>query len=117
MTKIDVNELMKAPRCLAPKGWNAARLMKALRADPYQTRTSSWPVPVRHTRLNRSGYISEFVEDVAGEHRIAIETTDAIVFLSRLENSALGVVFVPIGAITTKEILEKNGKEPTIIRG
>jgi len=102
-----LDELMKAPRCLAPNGWTAKMLAAALRKDPYQSRLSISPIVLRHPVTGKSGVMGEFVDDTVGEERVAVETDDAIVFIARLTNSALGTVFVPIGALTTTDSVEK----------
>ena len=91
---------------LAPRGWTARRVAQALRTDPFQTRTSLDPIILTHPRTGKQKVLSEFVEDLVGDQRFGIETQDAVILVSRLQNSAIGTVYVPVGVIHVKESAE-----------
>ena len=87
---------------LAPKGWTSKMVIEALRRDPHQTRVSIAPIMLTHPRTGKTRVLSEFVEDLVGEQRFGIETEDAVLLISRITNSALGAIFLPMGAIHIK---------------
>ena len=103
-------------RALAPKGWSANRVKGYLNADPYQTRVSRNPIPLSNPRTGRTLPLKEFVEDMIGDSRFAIETEDGLVFISRVQNSAIGTVFIAVATLS-KDVLREKEKEdkPTII--
>lgn len=110
------DEEINVYKVLAPKGWDSNRIVGYLRIDPYQTRVSRNLIPLTHPRTGKTLPLKEFVQDMIGDSRFAIETTDALVFISRLQNSVLGTIFIP-AAILSKEVLlqkEKEGKTPKI---
>lgn len=89
---------------IAPKDWKVKDVITALRMDPYQTRVSSNPIILTHPRKKVSKYLSEYVEDLLGDSRFAVETTNGMVFISRVTNSALGAVYVPTAILQGEEI-------------
>lgn len=103
-------------RVLAPRGWTSTKVTQYLRMDPYQTRVSKYLIPLTHPRLGKTRPLKEFVEDMISDSRFAIETEDALVFISRVKNSALGTIFIPVKAIPKKALKqkEKEGKPPKI---
>ena len=111
-----MSEEVSVYRVLAPTGWDSKRVVGYLRADPYQTRVSRNHIPLTHPRTGKTLPLKECVQDMIGDSRFAIETTDALVFISRLQNSVLGTIFIPT-AVLSKEVLkqkEKEGSAPKI---
>lgn len=110
------NEEIDVYRVLAPKGWTSARVNGYLHADPYQSRVSRNMIPLTHPRTGKTLPLKEFVMDMIGDSRFAIETEDALVFVSRVQNSAIGTVFIS-AATLPKDVLkqkEKDGEIPII---
>jgi hypothetical protein len=97
-------------RVLAPKGWDSNRVIQHLRMDPYQTRVSKYLIPLTHPRTGRCLPLKEFVEDMIGDSRFAIESINALVFISRVKNSIFGTVFIP-AAVVPKNALERKENE------
>jgi hypothetical protein len=106
MSKEEINVY----RVLAPKGWTANRVTGYLRVDPYQMRTSRYLIPLTHPRTGKTLPLKEFVDDMIGDSRFCIETTDAFVFVSRVQNSAFGTIFIPVAQLP-KDVLDKQEKE------
>jgi len=103
---------------LAPKGWSCNRVIGYLRMDPYQTRVSRHLIPLTHSRTGKTLPLKEFVQDIIGDSRFAIEAEDGLIFISRMQNSAFGTIFIPVRTYP-KEILkqkEKEDKLPTIYK-
>lgn len=111
-----MSEDINVYKVLAPKGWSSNRVKGYLHADPYQTRVSRHLIPLTHPRTGKTLPLKEFVEDMIGDSRFAIETEDALVFISRVQNSAVGTVFIAVATLP-KEVLkqkEKDGETPII---
>lgn len=110
------NQDINVYRVLAPKGWSSARVNGYLKADPYQSRTSRNMIPLTHPRTGKTLPLKEFVADMIGDSRFAIEAEDALIFVSRVQNSAIGTVFISVTTLP-KDVLkqkEKEGKLPII---
>lgn len=69
---------------LAPKGWSARQVVACLSMDPYQLRVSRYPIPLTHPRTGVQAPLAEYTERYLESSRFAIETSDALVFISRL---------------------------------
>jgi hypothetical protein len=98
-----INTFFKA---LAPKTWTTKEVISCLVHDPYQTRISKFSIPLTHPRTNQCKPLSEFVEDLIGDSRFAIETKDNFIFISMITNSATGRIFLPT-KVFPKNILDK----------
>ncbi len=108
-------ENIKALIALAPHGYKIRDVLRHLRADPYQTRVSIDPILLTHPRKLIQRVISEYVDDLIGDSRFAIEAEDGLVYISRLRNSSLGSVFLPVavesgGKLTLLHKLQGSGK-------
>lgn len=90
---------------LAPKGWTAKDVVRTLQRDPYQTRTSigGEKIFLKHPVKGRSALLSEYVEEYIHLPRFAIETDDALVFISKMTNSAMGNIFLAHSVISKEE--------------
>jgi hypothetical protein len=113
-----MEEEVSVYRVLAPRGWSCSRVTGYLRVDPYQTRVSRHLVPLTHPRTGKTLPLKEFVQDIIGDSRFAIEATDGLVFVSRIQNSAFGSVFIPVKTLP-KDVLDRKEKEdklPTIYK-
>lgn len=111
-----MSEDINVYRVLAPAGWSANRVKGYLHADPYQTRVSRNMIPLTHPRTGKTLPLKEFVADMIGDSRFAIETEDALVFVSRVQNSAIGTVFIAVATLP-KDVLRQKEKddEPLVI--
>ena len=89
---------------IAPKGTKVRDIIFTLGLDPYQSRVSQHPIILTHPRKGTSKVLSEYVEDLLGDSRFAVETDDGLVFISRVVNSALGEVFIPTAVAQGKEV-------------
>lgn len=100
-------------RVLAPKGWTSNLVKAYLHADPYQTRVSRNLIPLTHPRTGKTLPLKEFVQDMIGDSRFAIEAEDALIFVSRVQNSAIGTVFIAVATLPKKVLKqkEKDGDE------
>jgi len=65
-------------------------------------------IPVKHPRTGKTLPLKEFVEDLHGASHVCIQATDGLVFLGRMENSALGAVFIPIGRAPLNALEKEN---------
>ena len=66
--------------------------------DPYQMRTSRYPIILTNPKTNKQKVLSEYVEEVDEGSRFAIECEDRIlIFVTRLHNSAAGYIFLAAG--------------------
>ncbi len=103
-------------KVLAPTGWTSARVTGYLKIDPYQSRVSKYMIPLTHSRTGRTLPLKEFAMELIGDARFAIEATDGLVFISRIQNSAIGTVFIAVKTISKDVLrrLEKEDKTPTI---
>ncbi len=81
-------------RVLAPRGWDSKSILLHLKMDPYQSRVSKFVIPLTHPRTGKMRPLKEFVEDLVGDMRFAIETTDGLVFISWVRNSSMGDVYI-----------------------
>lgn len=107
-----MTEEINVYRTLAPKGWSCNRVTGYLRMDPYQTRVSRHLIPLTHPRTGKTLPLKEFVQDMIGDSRFAIEAEDGLVFISRITNSAVGSIFIPV-KVLSKETLKQKEKEGT----
>lgn len=79
----------------APVGWTTREVLTALKLDPYQMRVSQHPIILKNPKTGVTKFLSEYVDEIINDSRFAIETEDALVFVSRVKNSSLGNVFIP----------------------
>ena len=103
MSNKSLEELLKSPLAIASDGWTCEKIVQAIRKDPHQSRLSICPLIVKHPTTNKMGVLGEFVEEVLGEGRVMVEADDGLVFIARLKNSTLGVVFVPLGMLKNSD--------------
>jgi len=105
----------------APVGWTAKKVILNLSLDQYQTRLSNYPIMLRNPKTGQSKVLSEYVDEILGDSRFAIETEDALVFISRVKNSSMGSVFIPTYVMPRAEWktgnLQEVGKQPLILKG
>ena len=80
-------------------------ILRMLQLDPYQTIVSRYPIYLTHPRTGKRRVMSEFVDELLGDSRFAIEIGEEFIFISRTRNSALGSVFLPT-FITSKKVLD-----------
>ena len=57
---------------LAQSGVSALRIFRMLKKDPYQSRLSMDPIYLTNPRTGRSKVLSEYIEDIVGDQRLAI---------------------------------------------
>ena len=89
-------------------------IVEALRWDPFQSRVSPKPILLQNPRTLVKKPLSEYVEDIIGDSRFAIETETDLVFVGMAKNSAFGRIFIPI-AIADKRILVSRGPEEAVV--
>jgi len=96
-----------------PDNWTTKIVLICLKTDPYQTRFSSRTIPLMSKTSQVQKPLSEFVNDVIGDSRFAIETKTDFVFISRVKNSVLGDVFF-VSKVLSKEELRKQERKDDI---
>lgn len=80
------------------KNFSTEKVRKFLSIDPYQKRTSLYPILLTHPRTNKTMVLSEYVNEIDSGSRFAIECDDKkLIFVSRMENSSLGQIFLATG--------------------
>jgi hypothetical protein len=95
----------------APYKWTAKQVVKAIQSDPMQTRVSMNPVFVRHPTLHKTKPLAEYVEEFVTAPRFAIETDDAFVFISRLQNSSVGTIFKAVAVVPKSAASTQKGEK------
>lgn len=81
----------------APAGYTKKRIITILQLDPYQTRVSQNPIVLTNPRTGKSAVLKEYIDEVDLGSRFAIEGDDGLIFVSRVYNSAIGYIFLPVG--------------------
>jgi len=72
---------------LAPQNIETQKIILALRLDPYQSRSSRYPIKLTHPRTRKQAYLKDYAEDILGDSRLAIQTRESFVFVSIVTNS------------------------------
>jgi hypothetical protein len=67
--------------------WTKDFILEYLKRDPFQTRTSMYPIPLSHPMNGTLKVISEFADEIIGDSRFAIETRNYIIFISRVRTN------------------------------
>jgi hypothetical protein len=97
-------------RALAPKEYTTSQIVEILRKDPYQTRFSFHPINLKHPRTGVVKPLSEFIEDVVGDSRFAIETENDLIFVSRIMITENYAGFFPV-KVLSKKLFDKTNPE------
>ena len=94
-------------KVLAPKEWTTKQIKAYLKLDPYQNRVSKYVIPLTHPRTGRTLPLKEFSEEIIGDSRLAIETNDSFIFVSRVKGDTLGTLFFITKILSKEELRSK----------
>jgi hypothetical protein len=96
---------IKLQIALAPRDMPTKEVVKAIYHDPHQSRLSLGPhLYLTHPSKRTTLILSEYVEQYLETPRFAIETSDSLVFISKLNYEPYGGIFVVSKVILKSEI-------------